>query len=87
MKVIFQSILLYGSPVWGGAALCHIKKLQVSQNKLLKMMLNLPFRYSTCDLHQETNVELISERIQKLEANFAFRCSSSDNPLINQINL
>lgn len=87
MKVIFQAILLYGSPVWGRAALCHIKKLQVSQNKLLKMMLNLPFRYSTCDLHQETNVELISERIQKLEANFALRCNSSDNPLINQINL
>lgn len=84
-KVIFQAILLYGSPVWGKAASCHIKKLQVSQNKLLKMMLNLPWRHSTIDLHQRANVEWISERIQKLANKFDYSCDISENPLINQL--
>lgn len=84
-KVIFQAILLYGCPVWGNAAKCHLKKLQVSQNKILKMMLNLPWHYSTLDLHRKANVELISDRICKLINNFNISCESSENVLITQL--
>lgn len=84
-KVVFQAILLYGCQVWGDCAKCHIKRLQVSQNKLLKMMLNLPWHHSTLDVHRIGNVELISDRIQKLTNKFVMRCGLADNELISQL--
>lgn len=86
-KVVFQSILLYGCQVWGNCAICHLKKLQVSQNKLLKMMLNLSRYHSTTDLHHQANVELISDRILKLTDTFLRNCDNTDNALINQLNV
>lgn len=86
-KVIFQALLLYGCQVWGKCARCHVKKLQIQQNKLLKMMLNLPWHHSTSDLHSRANVELISDRIQKLIDTFLIRCDLPDNPLVNELNV
>ena len=85
-KVIFQAILLYGCQVWGDCAKCHIKKLQICQNKILKMMLKLPWHYSTLDLHNKANVELVYFRIQKLRDKFFDHCTFADNPLVNQLN-
>lgn len=86
-KTIFQAILLYGCPVWGHCAECHIKKLQIAQNKLLKMMLSLPWHHSTLDVHARANVEMISFRIRKLIDKFKTRCDIPENPLINQLNI
>lgn len=61
-KHIFQSIILYASPVWGACAKFYIKTLQICQNKLLRMMLKLPWDYSTNILHKLSNVKLISEK-------------------------
>lgn len=81
-KVIFQSIILYACPVWGVCAKSHIKKLQICQNKLLKMMLNLPWHFSTKNLHKKNNVKQIRDRIQNITERFKFFCTLSDNPLI-----
>lgn len=81
-KVIFQSILLYACPVWGVCAKTHIKKIQICQNKLLKMMLNLPWHYSTISLHEANNIQLIHTRIQLITERFKLFCSTSANPLI-----
>lgn len=84
-KVIFQALLLYGCPVWGNCAQCYIKKLQVSQNRLLKMMLDLSWHHSTLNLHKRANVELISARIHKLTSKFISKCVFADNHLINDL--
>lgn len=84
-KVIFQAILLYGCQVWGDCAKCHIKRLQISQNKTIKMMLNLPWHHSTLDVHRKANVELIHERIHKLNTKFITRCQFADNILVNEL--
>lgn len=84
-KVVFQSILLYACPVWGVCANTHIKKLQVCQNKLLKMMLNLPWHFSTKYLHEYNNINLIQNRIHTLTDRFKLFCSTSSNPLISNL--
>lgn len=84
-KVVFQSISMYACPVWGVCAKTHIQKLQVFQNKLLKMMLNLPWHFSTKYLHENNNISLIHPRIQSLTDRFKLLCSISSNPLINNL--
>ena len=50
------------------------------------MMFNLPWHHSTRDIHDKANVELIFERIQKLNQRFLERCDYADNPFINNLN-
>ena len=49
----------------------HLKKLQFSQNRILKMCLDKPSRFSTSELHNEARIEYITEFIQRLSDNFA----------------
>lgn len=86
-KTIFQAILLYACPVWGHCAKSHIKTLQICQNKLLRLMLKLPWYFSTERLHLLSDVQYISQKITYANGNFNIRCNLSDNPLIlNLIN-
>lgn len=82
---IFLSIILYACPAWGITAKSHIKKLQVCQNKVLKMMLGLPWDFSTRRLHIEANAIMVNEQIKKFTERFKIRCSISDNTLISNL--
>ncbi len=42
-KVGIRPILTYGAPVFSTAAKTHLKKIQTTQNKILKMILNVPW--------------------------------------------
>ncbi|GFT99350.1 RNA-directed DNA polymerase from mobile element jockey [Trichonephila clavipes] len=42
-KQILRPVITYGSPVWGAAAATHMKKIQVMQNKILRVMTNAPW--------------------------------------------
>jgi len=81
-KSIFRPIMLYGAPVWGNCAATHRKKLQVTQNKLLKIILKKPFHFSTAKLHDEANVEPVNKVIDVLTRKFEEKCCCSENPLI-----
>ena len=85
VKVIFQSIMLFACPAWGDCAAMHLKKLQIMQNKILKMALDLPWYYSTKRLHERANVSEIQNRIQMLNENFVQKCRFSDNHLITSL--
>lgn len=82
VKVIFQAIILYACPAWESTAKTHIKKLQICQNKLLKMCLKLPWFYSTKKLHEKSHVDLIVTKINKYTNKFRTHCSISDNNYI-----
>lgn len=81
-KSIFKPMLLYACSVWGECANCHKNKLQVTQNKCLKLINNLPFYYSTKKLHKISNINPIQEAITKQTNTFLHKCQYSDNPLI-----
>lgn len=69
-KCVIRPIMSYASPVWYKAAKCHIKKMQIIQNKCLKMINKKPWRFSTSELHNETGYELYTEFITRQNINF-----------------
>lgn len=77
-RSIFQSKIFYGPPVWADVANVHIYKIQVAQKKILKMIFNLPWHYSTVELHNLAGIELASERLAKLHTNFVNRNINSN---------
>ena len=58
-KNIIRPTLTYGCPLWYKAARTHLKKLQVIQNKCLKIINNKHWRFSTSLLHNETGYDKI----------------------------
>lgn len=65
-KAIVAPMLEYGSPVWQGCAKTHRRKLQVLQNKYLKMILNLPHRTRTTEVHRLANHAIIDQRLSTI---------------------
>jgi hypothetical protein len=79
-KACIRPILCYGVEAWFNCAITHKKKLQIMQNKCLKIIKNRHWRYSTFDLHQETNVPMIESFGEKMQC-----CRFSENPIILDI--
>lgn len=73
--------LLYAAPVWAAAAKTHIKKLQIVQNKFLRIIYNPPIYTKTADLHQQ--LIYIDMAIAEVLSN-ALKPHNS-NPLISNI--
>lgn len=69
-KTALRPIYTYACPVLTTIASCHLKKLQIVQNKILKMIKNLPWHTRTVDLHEMTAVELVTDFMTRLEENF-----------------
>ena len=84
-KSTIRPIMLYGSPVWGDCADTHKKRIQVAQNRCLKMCLNLHPRHSTTDVHDLANTCLVSDFINKTTLNFKDRSAGSWNLLISSL--
>ena len=53
---MIYSKIKYGISVYGLAATKNVNKVQVIQNKLLKVLLNKNYRYSTNKLHNEMGI-------------------------------
>ena len=85
VKTVFQAIALYACPVWGFCAKTHINRIQICQNKLLKMVMRLPWHYSTRRLHNLCNVEYILNRIHFITDKFQAHCNSSSNNYISSL--
>ena len=75
-KVVLRPIYTYACPIFTDIAKTHLMKLQRIQNKILKMILNLPWYTSTQDIHQTNNIEMVNDFIQKLSANYRCRMES-----------
>lgn len=81
-KTLFQPVMLYGSAILKNAPKYLIKKLQVKQNKLLKMFLNLPWDTRTATVHSLANVGFIKDKICERSSKFLEKCRTVDNDLI-----
>ncbi|KAG5669831.1 hypothetical protein PVAND_000124 [Polypedilum vanderplanki] len=76
-KMAIRPILTYGFPAIPAIAKTHIKKLQVLQNKALKMIMNKPWYTSTTQIHQMCNIKPIDEYLKDLNIKFNNRLPSS----------
>lgn len=84
-KTIFQSILLYGCSVWGDCALCHRNRLQIVQNKCLKIIMKKPRLFPTIELHSISKVSLINVQIEKTKKSFNAKLNLSHNRLVREL--
>jgi hypothetical protein len=82
-KTVFRASMLYASPVWAGCAASHRRRLQVMQNKILKMILRKPWWHSTDDLHDEADMKTIVDHAGLVRQGFVGSLRFSQNPLIS----
>jgi hypothetical protein len=80
-----RPILTYACPVFANAAKTHIKKLQVAQNKSLRMALSARYCTRIHLLHDRSNIPFISDYISKLTENFYKKSATSANSLVSRL--
>jgi hypothetical protein len=80
-----RPILTYACPVFANAAKTHIQKLQVAQNKNLRMALSARYCTRIHLLHERSNIPLIREYISKLTENFYKKSATSVNSLVSRL--
>ena len=69
-KSCIRPIFTYAAPLMTQLANSNIAILQRFQNRVLKMIINLPFWTNTQILHDICNVEFVSDFIARLHENF-----------------
>ena len=84
-KVVIGPILLYAAPIFSNCAQTHQQRIQILQSRILKMCLSLPWRYSTNQLHDDAEIEMIQSINERFTQNFIDRCNAVSNPLINDL--
>ncbi|GFX49712.1 RNA-directed DNA polymerase from mobile element jockey [Trichonephila clavipes] len=78
-----QPILTYACQIWGCAAKSNINKLQVLQNRALRIILNYPRYIARKYLHKDANIQPLNERIRTLAENLHSQISSHPNTSIS----
>lgn len=86
-SMIIRPIMSYASPIWSTAAISHTHKLNILQNKILKMIFRLPRLTPTFLLQSITNIAPFHEFIQSNNIKFTQNCSTSNYELIREIEL
>lgn len=84
-KVCIRPILLYPGILVGQVSKTKIKKLQIKQNKILRLLNSRRYDYKTSKLHEEAKVEFVKEFITKLYERASLRSLESENPLIAEL--
>lgn len=83
-KTIIRPSLLYASAAWATAATCHMRRLQVVENRILRMTLDRPWFVRNTILHQDTGLATIEDYIKSTAGNFFERAAQHENPLIDE---
>lgn len=82
-KALIRPILLYAAPIWSCAAKSHIQKMQIIQNKVLRIIDNKGRRdIRVTELHRKYKIETIAQSVQLLAKKFFSTAETADNPLI-----
>lgn len=84
-KQIIAPVIYYAAPVWDQCAQTHRNKLQVAQNRAIRMILDRPYDTRITDLHDEANVPKIDIKIQDIRNKFAEKCGTSEHALISSL--
>jgi len=72
-KLAIRPIFTYGCPAFGTMEKTHLQKLQVLQNKFLRIVLNKTRYDRITDLHMEAKIPTIVDYVKKLQINFNLR--------------
>jgi hypothetical protein len=63
----------------------HINKLQIFQNKVLRIITKLPRVTPIVALHEQTGMETIQTHVSRIATKLYLKSQLSDNPQIRQL--
>lgn len=84
-KVILRPALIYAAPVFNNIAKVHLNKLQVMQNKCLRLALHESRYTNNRNLHRKAKMETVEEYINKTSTKFYKKTINHSNSLIANI--
>lgn len=84
-KVYIRPILTYAGACFINSPKIHFKKLQVMENKCLRMALRLPYGTKNETLHKKAKIPTIKEFIEKNSEIFYKKVENHDNPLLKPL--
>lgn len=84
-KMLIRPILTYASPAWSGAAPTNLRKLQVFENKCLRLATNSNRYVRLNDLYNTAKIQKLTEYIQDLSQKFYSGLTHAENPLLTNI--
>ncbi|GFX48415.1 RNA-directed DNA polymerase from mobile element jockey [Trichonephila clavipes] len=84
-KLFLRPILLYASPIYASAAVTHLKKLHVFQNKHLRKITNAPWFVRNEILHKDRKIDPILDFIKNQSKKFFDRLPQIPNQSIRVI--
>jgi hypothetical protein len=82
---IIAPMILYAAPVWASCAQTHRNKVQIIQNRILRMVLDRPYDTRISDLHQEAEIPKIDSKINDIKTKFEQKCQTSEHALISNL--
>lgn len=80
-----RPIMTYAGTIIFNCAKTHLNRLQITQNKCLRMALSVPYYTKIIDLHKKAKIPLIKEFISKNAETFYNSVKDHENPLIQQL--
>ena len=80
-----RPIITYACPVFSNCADCHMQRLQILQNKCLRMILVAPFRTRISYLHRISGIPTIKSFVGKLTKSFYKNSAKSTNKLVSRL--
>lgn len=87
--VIYRSyirpVLTYAGTVYQNCPLIHFKRLQILQNKCLRMALSAPYDTRISYLHEKSKIPTIREFVSKNADKFYEKVKCNENPLIKPL--
>ncbi|GFT14608.1 RNA-directed DNA polymerase from mobile element jockey [Trichonephila clavipes] len=81
-KQTLRPILTYGSSIWAAAAPTRIKRIQVIQNKILRIITNAPWYVRNDVIHHDLHMEPIDNYITRVSRNIFTTIQNHENPII-----
>jgi hypothetical protein len=86
-KSCIRPILTYGCPIFANAAACHLKKLQLFQSKILRMIHDIHWHdfKSVKVIHELSNMPLLANFISRLTSNFYTKVVHHSNDLLSSL--
>lgn len=84
-KMAIRSILAYAWPVWGYASKSNIKRLEVFQNKALRIIVNAPWFVRNEVIRRDLEIPTITVYIKEIAKRFFTKVDNHTNPLISSL--
>lgn len=84
-KVVIRPMMTYAASVWGCSGGPRLKRLQVIQNKILRLVFNAPWFVRNATLHADAQIALIKDFIRESAVKFFDSLENHQNPLLRAL--